>query len=154
MIVRLMNEKDIEENNIELKQLIECCISSTYRIDNLHAFSEKKIKDLQFHISNNTAYPLIALENDKVIGFLWGYPTKGVKGTAFHLAYISVLPEARGRGVAKELIKYAEMVARDHGFNQMELIVNTENKGALSLYKKMNFEAERMILSKALQESR
>ncbi len=152
MIVRLIDEKDVQKNSDVLKVLIENCINSTYELEDIHSFSENKIMDLKQHIGNHSAYPIAAFERNRMIGFLWGYETNGMSGRALHIAYISVLERFRGQGIAKSLIQYAEKVAENEDLAKVELIVGANNSAALSLYKSMNFLPERLILSKSLQE--
>lgn len=52
---------------------------------------------------------------------------------------LAVLPEFRGRGVAKRLVAKAEARAKARGCKEIFLLVREDNAGARSLYEKFGF---------------
>ena len=151
MEIRLLTESDVRENTESLRCHLENCIVSTYEIENIRDFTEKKINDLLIHIEDKTAIPIAAFDEDIMAGFLWGYETKSLQGKAFHIAYISVDEACRGKGIASAMIGYAEKLAAKRGLKTVELIVGADNEAAYSLYKKMDFTVERLMLSKPVK---
>jgi ribosomal protein S18 acetylase RimI-like enzyme len=62
--------------------------------------------------------------------------------TASRIAYITlvlVIPERRGVGLGETLVKAALEQSKKNGFTRCRLEVNTNNRIALSLYKKLGF---------------
>ena len=51
----------------------------------------------------------------------------------FYIDSVAVSPEYQGRGIAKELIKYAENEGREHGYEKMSLIVHGDKEKAYSI---------------------
>ena len=56
-----------------------------------------------------------------------------------YLANMAVCPEARRRGVATSVIRYAERVSRLWGFDEMWLHVNIDNPNARALYESLGY---------------
>lgn len=63
---------------------------------------------------------------------------------------ITVLPEWRGKGVGKALLKAAEEKCRRQGIGYLGLAVSSHNAEALHLYQKMGFVEERKLMVKVL----
>lgn len=66
--------------------------------------------------------------------------TRGGRRHDLHLENLFVLPEERRRGIARELVKGAERLARRKGAQAVQLEVNQANKAAMSLYRGCGFE--------------
>lgn len=67
--------------------------------------------------------------------------TFGAETTAgeYYLDTVSVLPERRGEGIGKALIRAACAVARQEGHKQAGLLVDAENPRAKKLYTELGF---------------
>ena len=59
-----------------------------------------------------------------------------------YLANMAVCPEARRRGVATSVIRYAERVSLLWGFDEMWLHVNIDNPSARALYESLGYEID------------
>lgn len=62
-----------------------------------------------------------------------------MRDEAFHIARLGVLPQARRRGVAGELVELAEQAAREAGLSLLTLVVWADNDAALALYGALGF---------------
>jgi ribosomal protein S18 acetylase RimI-like enzyme len=60
--------------------------------------------------------------------------------SALEVAYIAVLPEARGRGIGRELTRLAVREATAAGVNMLTLAVDDRNVPALRMYESEGFE--------------
>ncbi len=80
----------------------------------------------------------IAVDQDRVIGYgmLRGWD-EGYTTPAFGVA---VLSEARGRGVGRQLLRYAFELAREHDATEVMLKVHPDNRAAKLLYESEGFE--------------
>src|SRR5207237_1563992 len=59
---------------------------------------------------------------------------------AWDVAYVGVVPEARGRGYGRELMHRAVAEARADGVARLTLSVDVRNRRAWELYKGLGFE--------------
>lgn len=89
-------------------------------------------KDLENQLSLDTSHFLVALENEKAVGYM-GLQIFSGEG---YVTNVAVLPEYRRRGIAQKLI-FAEFE------NEMDFItleVRKSNTPAIRLYEKAGFE--------------
>lgn len=66
----------------------------------------------------------------------------------FHIAMLATMPEARGKGVAQQLLDFAENEALQQGFNKISLTVVQSNTPAYTLYKKQGYQVVGSITNK------
>jgi ribosomal protein S18 acetylase RimI-like enzyme len=59
-------------------------------------------------------------------------------GTLFRSAWVE--PEWRSRGIGAALVRRAEEIAEERGYEALDLLVRTDNPRALSLYRRLGFE--------------
>ena len=132
---RSTTPKDAEQIAVVLK---EC-----YNIDSI----EEGINVFK-HETEKHHHFIVAVDNGKVIGLttwlMHGLP----KHQLCELDRIAVMPEYRGRGVAKllfdELVKKAQDEYKKHGYKLRKLYILThdDNKRAQTFYEKLGFEHE------------
>jgi ribosomal protein S18 acetylase RimI-like enzyme len=60
--------------------------------------------------------------------------------TAWDVSYVGVVPEARGRGLGRELLAHGMEAARRAGVTQMTLSVDERNRPAWQVYRALGFE--------------
>ena len=53
---------------------------------------------------------------------------------------IAIAPEARGLGMGKMLMEYAEKISHKEGIKKISLEVNEKNNVAINLYKRQNYK--------------
>ena len=59
------------------------------------------------------------------------------------VAVLGVVPEWRGRGLGRALLRHGSRWLRDRGFERVMLQVDGENERALTLYRQERFEIVR-----------
>lgn len=150
MIIKLLDENDVEDYKNEIFELIKNCFDLTYSVSVSDSYVFEKINGLKNYINEGKAYVFGAINDDGLIGFLWGYPLETMFEKSFHVAYISVLEVGRKKGVGKQLIKAAEKITNDLKIESMELIVGANNYTALEFYKNCGFDVERYYFRKEL----
>lgn len=94
-----------------------------------------KYEHFQQELASPHSYPIVALEEDRVVGYL-------CLVSLFEEAQIldvAVDPEVRNRGIARQLIYFAENLAREKGAEFMTLEVRDSNHAARSLYEKLGY---------------
>ncbi len=111
----------------EYERLTEYCVTT-----------EEQIRQAFFG-PQPAAYAVFAYEGSNPVGlavFFYTYSTfAGCRG--LYLEDLYVKPEARGKGVARELLTYLARLAMDHGCNRMEWAVLDWNATAIRFYQKL-----------------
>jgi ribosomal protein S18 acetylase RimI-like enzyme len=82
-----------------------------------------------------TARIVLAAEGDQALGCVMYEP----RDDSMYLGRLSVLPQARGRGIARELMSYVENVARREGFTQMQLGVRLALTELRAMYERKGY---------------
>ncbi|MDQ7096193.1 GNAT family N-acetyltransferase [Desulfosporosinus sp. PR] len=88
------------------------------------------------------------------VGYLVLYPSSREELTGVIQGWVmdfGVLPEWRGQGVGKELLRAAEDYCRRQEISYLGLAVSTHNLPALHLYETSGFAEERKIMVKPLK---
>jgi ribosomal protein S18 acetylase RimI-like enzyme len=101
--------------------------------------------DMEFELSNltrflqdNNNYGFIAKENNKIIGFIYGYSLLKPNGKyMFYVHSVGVLPNYQGKGIGKELFKYmVEYLENEKKSYKYFLLTAEDNIIAQKLYRK------------------
>lgn len=108
-----------------------------------------------FYVDLYGRYPetfIVAEENSKIVGYIMcrieaGLSSFGLSGLVKkgHIVSVAVLPEHRRKGIGEALITQAMDGMRSYNAKQCYLEVRVTNEEAISLYKKLGFEASRTI---------
>jgi ribosomal protein S18 acetylase RimI-like enzyme len=69
------------------------------------------------------------------------------------IQFLYVMPSHRNQGIGTALANYAEVWAKEEGFEQITLRVFVNNLPAMKLYRKLGFEDESITMTKRLTES-
>lgn len=147
MIIKKLDAQDVREFRDTIYNFLEICFTSTFEKTDKRLI-ETKLEGLVNYIKEDKAYLFGAFCEKQMVGFLWGYPVSNPFETVFHVAYIAVSENGRRQGIGRNLILAAENQANTMGINKVELIVGANNNGALDFYKKMEYEMDRITLSK------
>lgn len=85
-----------------------------------------------------------------VIGCLWWGPMKQGNGSIPWIYDISLVPGARGKGLGRQVMEWAEKDVRAKGFDRLGLHVFGHNKIARRLYESLGFETRNVVMQKKL----
>jgi ribosomal protein S18 acetylase RimI-like enzyme len=80
----------------------------------------------------------LAFDGTKPVGVL--LVTESAEWQAWEVAYVGVVPEARGRGLGRELMQQVLAAARTAETKQLTLCVDARNAPAIALYRGLGFE--------------
>lgn len=122
-----MNFKILEENDICLmKEIIQDDEMKFNRDDILNFIKDK----------NN--YGFIALEDDKVVGFIYGYSLLRPDGRYMcYIHSVGVLPSYQGKGIESKLFKYMkDYLKQENKCYKYFLLTSEDNEVAQKLYDK------------------
>lgn len=96
----------------------------------------------------------MVFEGDTLRGYFvltWGYDLEWYGRDAF-LTELYLLPEARGRGLGREVIAMIEALAVERGARALHLVVRPENEPAVRLYQSAGFDTPpRVLMTKGLK---
>jgi ribosomal protein S18 acetylase RimI-like enzyme len=86
------------------------------------------------------------------VGLLWlGLNRNLVSGEEEAWVFnVSVVPEHQRKGVGREMMEYAERLARKQGFRVLGLLVSCHNEPARALYEKLGFRPTNIMMRKDL----
>ncbi|WP_237982647.1 GNAT family N-acetyltransferase [Bacillus thuringiensis] len=81
----------------------------------------------------------VSMKNDKLEGYV--YFEVNPEFHEAHIEFIATSKESRGKGVGERLLRAAiQHIFSFQGMEMIELCLNTNNEGAMKLYKKVGFE--------------
>ncbi len=104
--------------------------------------------------SGSVVFIAEALEKTRLLGYLVLQTSSKEELTGVSQGWImdiAVLPEWRGKGVGRELLKAAEDHCNEQGIPYLGLAVSSHNVRALRLYEQFGFAEERKLMVKRLQ---
>lgn len=135
--------------SVELSRLWLMPKLSKYLLSTKERTTPSKITKMLKPQSKNV---FIALENNKVIGFI---VLKTYFGRKNHCAdfVVFVAPNKQKKGIGTTLIRKIIERAKELGLKRIELGVFADNKQAIKLYKKLGFKKEG-VKRKALQRKK
>lgn len=79
-------------------------------------------------------------DEGKVVGGAGIYPTMGLPADTCELVKLYLMPEARGKGIGKDLMNGCHQKALQNGFRQVYLETMPELTIAVPLYEKMGYQ--------------
>lgn len=148
-----LQAKDFEKWREEILVLFEEAIAHNFP-DNVvdEAFYQKKCEELQHYLIEDKAVVLLAAEEYRLAGWIWCHEIQRFDVRRFHIAYFSVLPAWRKRGIGEELLSSADAYAKKRNMEGIDLLVTASNVDAVNFYKHLGFEEERYLLVKPLTD--
>ncbi len=121
-----MKYKRLEEQDISLMLDFIDDENTKYSLDNLNSF-----------IKEDNSYGFIAKEDNKIIGFAFGYTLLKPAGRkVFYLHAIDVMTNYQGKGIGIGLVSFICNFVKNIGCYKMFLITNKSNISACKCYEK------------------
>ena len=122
-----MEYKLLERNDLELMEEVLKDDNMKYNITNLNNF-----------LDDDNAYGFIAKDNNKVVGFAYGYNLTRPDGkTMFYLHSIGMLPNYQNNGHGSKLLSYIKEYSKKLGCKEMFVITDKGNPRACHVYEKL-----------------
>jgi ribosomal protein S18 acetylase RimI-like enzyme len=95
-------------------------------------------------LENTLIHGIFAIYNPvQIVRMLWRLMVLGRTEEAnrdeYLVSHIAVAPEFRRRGIATQLLDFAEAEAKEQGFQKLVLEVEINNSSAIALYEKFGF---------------
>ena len=82
----------------------------------------------------------VAEQGGKLLGGAGIFPSDGLPDETAELVKMYLVPEARGKGLGRELIQKALTFARDTGYRQVYIETMPELKKAMRIYEQFGFQ--------------
>ena len=121
-----MEYKVLEEKDIDLMRNFVDDENTKYEKENLIKF-----------INDKNAYGFIARDENKIVGFAYGYTLLRPDGKQdFYLHAIDIMADFQGNGYGTELMNYIKGYVKEIGCRKMFLITNKSNISACKCYEK------------------
>jgi ribosomal protein S18 acetylase RimI-like enzyme len=118
-------------------------------MDQARQVMEKRL-ELPFRGPGNEVYVATVDGGPEMAGFVWfGVSDRPFSDVKVGWVYdIQVMPALRGKGVGEALMRYALKLSKKRGFAKTGLMVRANNKAAYSLYEKLGFEPEHILMTR------
>lgn len=102
----------------------------------------KDIKSFMDDLNDKNNILYSAIEDEKVIGFLFGYikKLKAEINPVAHLCFLYVDPKYRNKKIATNLINIFLKEIKSRNINNIDVKVYSNNREALKLYKNLGFD--------------
>lgn len=121
-----MEYKVLEVNDIDLMKNFIDDENTKYKKENLIKF-----------INDKNAYGFIAKDQNKIVGFAYGYTLLRPDGKQdFYLHAIDIMAEFQGNGYGTGLMNFIKEYIKEIGCRKMFLITNKSNISACKCYEK------------------
>ena len=149
--IKKINKEMYEKYFEEILELKNYSSRIHFKDENVEEFNRKKLEEVYQYLEREQAILFIALEDKRVVGYIWGYPHKFFQEKRLYVNSLVVNKKYSGKGIGKLLLKTMEKYAREEDYDAMDLNVLPSNEIAFNLYKKFDFEIERYQMRKELK---
>lgn len=147
MIIRKIEVQDVENNERELKHLLEEVLEMKF------GKCESKILEVYnnmiIFIEDGSAILIGAFEGDKIIGFIWAYL---IRENTYHINYFAVDKNNRSLGIGQKLLDKLYEIAKQNNIKNIELLVEVNNEKAIEKYKNNDFKEKYIKMEKIIGE--
>jgi len=92
-----------------------------------------------FQINVDTGYCFVALNDNKIIGFILAHETLPFHGDLY-IRYISINPKFQGKGIGSLLYRKLIEKAKQNGIDRIKALINIDNPNSIKLHGKIGFE--------------
>ena len=139
----LIKKLSVEELPDELNEIERKDAGRAKRV-----FAERM--DDQLRVGGNEIYVAMVDGSAEIAGYVWfGVAERPFSDMKVGWVYdLFVVPGHRGRGVGEALLRRALDVSRKRGFELTGLMVRANNKVAYSLYEKLGFKGEYVVMTR------
>lgn len=115
-------------------------------------YSKERCDKVAGFLQDGTAIVFVAVEQKKLLGWVWCHHIRRLNKERLHIAEIAVSDRYRGNGIGSQLLKKVETYAKDNGYREIDLLVTVSNISALEFYKRAFYEEERYLMKKTIEK--
>lgn len=132
----------------ELKKQRKDFAQLYYENDRAHILSESSTLDealeqmslLEEYLAENKAYVFCTYDNEILSGVIWAYPVCDEQDKHMHVKQITVNPEYRNKGIAKQLYAIIFKCMQKNDFFVAKTYVDAANQSAVNFYNKIGYK--------------
>lgn len=128
---------DIEIENNSIRRIQRSELQNCFSFWNFENDSEKR-KRIECEIDNKIRAMYAYILNGKYVA---GMSLCPVDNKTIYLSYLVVNEEYRNQGIGTKMINHARQISKNDGYSYVILKVDSDNKKAERLYKKLGFVA-------------
>ena len=103
---------------------------------------KEQMEDIEEMLASDNQTIFIVEDGAELIGWCGAYGSKYRRIRHQVLLAVGILKGYRNRGIGTQLFTVMEDWARKNGIRRLELLVQTNNKAGIALYRKMGFQIE------------
>lgn len=135
--IKTLRNQEINDNKIILKTFLYELIAP-YINKNAIQEIDRIYNNMNEFTKDNTAIIIGALDDNRLIGFVWGYIKKENIKIA-HVNYFFIKDNYRSQGIGEILIKKLQEKLSLINVKEIELLVDIVNERAIKFYTKQGF---------------
>lgn len=148
---KLMESCDILDNQKSLINMLNKTLEDNLTQNFPENLAEEYVNKMPSYIEDGSAIIIGAFDEDKIIGFLWGYEVDIFGEKRIHNAENHVIEEYRGRGIARTMLECLEDEARKRGVFILEAMCTASNESAYGYHIDNGYEVERVKFRKIIK---
>ena len=149
-MIEFYDSEKVTNKFSDLEALLARCCETGSTVMLPKSYYTEKLLGLCDYLKEGNTYFLVATEKNDVAGFLWAYEIRRTPKRVMHIAYFVVSEKYQKKGHGKTLMDAVEMIAKKKGIETLELNVKFTNINAIEYYKRCDFQAENITMSKKL----
>ena len=131
-------KKDIQETKTLFYSILDNTFSLTFPEEAIRKYKENwQFETFEKSIKDEDTVMLVAKNNNKIVGFLFGSPLNG--GVA-SIAWVAVTAEVRGLGIGEMLCDRAKIAY--HTIGAHKIVLYTETDSARQFYERIGYSLE------------
>ena len=111
-------------------------------------YGNDKCNEVATFLKDGTAIVFVAIEQDKLIGWIWCHKINRLDRMRLHIAEIAVFDDYQKRGVGSQLLDKVEECAIENGYFEIDLLVTASNISAVRFYEESLYRTERYLMKK------
>lgn len=149
--IKELSVSEINEYKEDILLLMQEALSHNFSDDCIPvSFCNEKFGELAGYMREQSATVFGAVTEGKIVGWLWCHKIDRFKNHYLHVAYFSVRPEYKHKGIGRLLIEAAERKAVAGNLEGIDLFVTASNDRAVGFYKHLGYEPERYLMIKTV----
>jgi putative acetyltransferase len=131
--------KVLPADNLILAALIRSVFEEHHAPQQNSVYSDPTTDDLYTFFLHPGSVLWVALINDTIVGCCGIYPTEALEAGCAELVKFYLLPQARGKGIGKQLMLLCFQSAKEFGYKKIYLESFPSFSAAIGMYEKLGF---------------
>jgi ribosomal protein S18 acetylase RimI-like enzyme len=133
--------------------LIDCLLTAYREIFPHQQQFDHLVPTLDYYLSDRTPLRWVLHNGERIGCVWWGNAVEQVSGDRYvHIFLLYVAPTHRRRGIGTALMDLAQAWAAQEGYLKIGLQVFAENQAALSLYNRLGYQPQSVLMLKAIPQ--